>query len=285
MCERFKNYSEDLLTSDNYDEDELSIQLALLWHKLKASREAAFAHSVASAGVVHSVARACRDGRLSSCHCSRAGRPRDLHRDWIWGGCGDNIEYGYKFTQGFVDVREREKNFKRGSLAQGMSLMNLHNNEAGRRAVIRSTKVTCKCHGVSGSCSLVTCWQQLAPFREIGDIVKDKYDGATEVKINRRGRLQVKYSQFNIPTANDLVYLNDSPDYCKKNRTLGSSGTHGRMCNRTSVGVDGCNIMCCGRGYNSRRAIIEERCKCKFHWCCYVQCKTCKKSVDLTTCK
>lgn len=38
-----------------------------------------------------------------------------------------------RFTQGFVDVREREKNYKRGSLKQGRQLMNLHNNEAGRR--------------------------------------------------------------------------------------------------------------------------------------------------------
>jgi hypothetical protein len=38
-----------------------------------------------------------------------------------------------RFTQGFVDVREREKNYKRGSREQGRSLMNLHNNEAGRR--------------------------------------------------------------------------------------------------------------------------------------------------------
>lgn len=36
------------------------------------------------------------------------------------------------------------------------------------KAVIKRSKVTCKCHGVSGSCSLITCWQQLASFREIG---------------------------------------------------------------------------------------------------------------------
>lgn len=39
----------------------------------------------------------------------------------------------FRFTQAFVDVRERERTFKKGSREQGRSLMNLHNNEAGRR--------------------------------------------------------------------------------------------------------------------------------------------------------
>lgn len=38
-----------------------------------------------------------------------------------------------RFTQGFVDIRERERKYKRGSKEQGRALMNLHNNEAGRR--------------------------------------------------------------------------------------------------------------------------------------------------------
>ncbi|XP_066963899.1 protein Wnt-5b-like [Macrobrachium rosenbergii] len=249
------------------------------------SREAAFAHAIASAGVVDSVSRSCRDGKLTTCGCSRARRPRDLNKEWIWGGCGDNVEYGYKFTQGFVDVREREKNYKRGTIKQGRQLMNLHNNEAGRRAVIRKTRVTCKCHGVSGSCSLITCWQQLAPFREVGDLLKEKYDGATEVKINRRGKLQVKHPQFNVPTAEDLVYLSDSPDYCRRNNTVGSLGTVDRICNKTSQGMDGCGLLCCGRGYNSQKVTLKERCHCKFHWCCFVECKTCTRVVDLHTCK
>lgn len=61
-----------------------------------ASREVAYLHAVTAAGVAHAVSRSCRDGHLSSCGCARSGRPRDLHRDWIWGGCGDNLEYGYK---------------------------------------------------------------------------------------------------------------------------------------------------------------------------------------------
>ncbi|XP_018303886.1 protein Wnt-5b [Mycetomoellerius zeteki] len=250
-----------------------------------ASRETAFVHAITAAGVVYSISRSCRDGHLSSCGCSRSNRPKDLKRDWIWGGCGDNLEYGYKFTQAFVDVRERERSFKRGSREQGRSLMNLHNNEAGRRAVVKRSKVTCKCHGVSGSCSLITCWQQLASFREIGDFLLDKYDGATEVKVNRRGRLSMRDPRFSVPTANDLVYLDDSPNYCLPNDTLGSLGTQGRLCNRTSSGMDGCNLLCCGRGYNTQKSTIRERCECKFHWCCFVECKTCVKNVDIHTCK
>ncbi|XP_065580865.1 protein Wnt-5b-like [Artemia franciscana] len=249
------------------------------------SREAGFAHAIAAAGVVYAVSRACREGQLSSCGCSRASRPKSLNKEWIWGGCGDNVEYGYKFTQGFVDVRERERNYRRGSAEQGRSLMNLHNNEAGRRATIKKTRVTCKCHGVSGSCSLVTCWQQLSSFREIGDYLKDKYDGGTEVKVNRRGRLQVKNPSYAVPTANELVFIDESPDYCIQNTTIGSQGTVGRPCNRTSDGMDGCSLMCCGRGYNTQKTTVKERCKCKFHWCCHVECKTCIRNVELHTCK
>nr|UTM63731.1 wingless1 [Riptortus pedestris] len=249
------------------------------------SRESAFIHAVSSAGVTHSLARQCRDGQLSSCSCSRAARPKDLHAEWKWGGCGDNLVYGYRFTQSFVDVRERETRYRRGTQRQGRALMNLHNNEAGRRAVIKMSRVTCKCHGVSGSCSLITCWQQLPTFREIGDYLKDKYDGATEVKVNKRGKLQIKDPRFTLPSASDLIYVDESPSYCIPNATVGSLGTQGRVCNRTSPGMDGCNLMCCGRGYNTQKVNIMERCECQFHWCCYVKCKLCVKTVDVHSCK
>ena len=97
------------------------------------SRETAFTYAVSAAGVVNAMSRACREGELSTCGCSRAARPKDLPRDWLWGGCGDNIDYGYRFAKEFVDAREREKNFAKGSEEQGRVLMNLQNNEAGRR--------------------------------------------------------------------------------------------------------------------------------------------------------
>merc|ERR1711971_175990 len=252
------------------------------------SKEAAFANAVASAGVVHSISRGCRDGQLASCGCSESKRPNDLKKEWIWGGCGDNIHYGYKFAKNFIDIREREKDLvKRGGNDHGRQLMNLHNNEAGRRAVIQNMKVTCKCHGVSGSCSLITCWQQLAPFRKVGDHLQDKYGDATRVKTTRSGRLRVrrKASNIPIPTANDLVFLHRSPNYCHHNDTIGSLGTHGRVCKKDPKGPDGCAAMCCDRGFETIQTKIKERCQCKFHWCCYVECKTCVKDVELTVCK
>nr|XP_046918584.1 protein Wnt-5b-like [Dermatophagoides farinae] len=250
-----------------------------------ASRESAFAHAISAAGVVYAIARACRDGQLSHCSCGRSARPKSLNQEWIWGGCGDNLDYGYRFSKSFIDVREKEKNLPKGSRELARKLMNLHNNEAGRRAVIRKTRATCKCHGVSGSCSVVTCWQQLLSFREVGDFLKDKYDGATEVRLNKRSKLQVRHPSFTRPTAEDLLYIDDSPDYCDHNNKTGAYGTQGRYCNRTSKGTDGCNLMCCGRGYNTQKVTVKERCNCKFHWCCYVECKTCTRTIDLYTCK
>uniref|UniRef100_A0AAZ3RLZ4 Protein Wnt n=1 Tax=Oncorhynchus tshawytscha TaxID=74940 RepID=A0AAZ3RLZ4_ONCTS len=207
-----------------------------------------------AAGVVNAVSRACREGELSTCGCSRAARPRDLPRDWLWGGCGDNVNYGYRF------------NYPRGSIEHTRTLMNLQNNEAGRQSVYNLANVACKCHGVSGSCSLKTCWLQLADFRRVGEFLKEKYDSAAAMRIGRKGNWS-------------------SPDYCLKNDTTGSMGTLGRLCNKTSEGMDGCELMCCGRGYDQFKTYKHERCHCKFHWCCYVKCKRCTSLVDQFVCK
>lgn len=65
----------------------------------------------------------------------------------------------------------------------------------------------------------------------------------------------------------------------------GSLGTAGRVCNKTSRGTDGCEVMCCGRGYDTTRVKQITKCECKFKWCCAVECKDCEESVDVHTCK
>ena len=62
-------------------------------------------------------------------------------------------------------------------------------------------------------------------------------------------------------------------------------GTSGRECNKTSSGEDGCEHLCCGRGYDTRRVTRVENCNCKFHWCCEIICHNCTRKLDIHTCK
>lgn len=86
------------------------------------------------------------------------------------------------------------------------------------------------------------------------------------------------------PVIKDLVYFEQSPGFCEKNLRLGILGTHGRQCNNTSMGFDGCELMCCGRGYRTQEVTVVERCACTFHWCCEVKCKTCVTKKTIHTC-
>lgn len=62
-------------------------------------------------------------------------------------------------------------------------------------------------------------------------------------------------------------------------------GTAGRQCNRTSRGVESCASLCCGRGYNMVKRRRTDRCHCRFHWCCYVQCQNCTVEEWIPICK
>ncbi|XP_071748392.1 protein Wnt-4 isoform X14 [Lepeophtheirus salmonis] len=311
---------------------------------IRGTREMAFVHAISSAGVAHALTRACSSGELENCGCDRSLRGMSP-KGFQWSGCSDNVDFGITFSRTFVDARDRRRSRKKPQRAQ--PLMNLHNNEAGRKVrselsapievrrhtafffwlsggnssliycepcrktdfqllpyyyvsiiligiytdldqlLERNMKIQCKCHGVSGSCELKTCWRSIASFRIIGEILKEKFDNAHEVtQKKRRGRrmLLPRYQKFKPHTDTDLVYLKNSPDYCDFDMQRGSLGTHGRECNPNSDNVNGCNIMCCNRGFITRKEKRVERCKCKFHWCCYVECEECFREVQVSTC-
>ena len=142
-------------------------------------------------------------------------------------------------------------------------------------------KLICKCHGVSGSCSVKICWRAMASFRQVGQYLKDKFDGASRVETNKRSmRLRPVDNAMKEPTRKDLVYLEESPDFCEYSADIGSLGTRGRQCNKTSYGLDGCTLMCCGRGYYTLVRDKVEECDCKFFWCCRVECQKCRTRVE-----
>ncbi|XP_045480362.1 protein Wnt-7b [Harmonia axyridis] len=260
------------------------------------SREAAFTYAISSAGVAYAVTAACARGNITACGCAPGPKPREpTPSGWKWGGCSVDINFGMKFARKFMDARELEGDER--------SLMNLHNNKAGRKAVKQNLITDCKCHGVSGSCTMKTCWKTLPSFREIGDHLMKKYyrarpvasaisstsqRGIERARTKRKIHLVLKKGKTPIkklPKKSDLVFLQMSPNYCERDLASGSLGTVGRSCNRTSRGTDGCDLMCCGRGYNTHQYTRSWQCRCKFHWCCYVNCDTCSERTEEYTCK
>ncbi|KAK7069787.1 Protein Wnt-6 [Halocaridina rubra] len=204
-----------------------------------------------------------------------------IGQDWHWSGCDDNVAFGYKIARDFMDGK-----YLRGRGSPDIkSLVMLRNNEAGRLAVRNHLRPHCKCHGLSGSCTNRTCWKRMPTLRHIGQHLKQKYRNAVKVIPNNDG---ISFMTANIslkpPLEEDLVYLEDSPDFCSFNRRTGSLGTAGRRCNSTGLEESGCESLCCGRPYRSEIKMETETCHCRFKFCCEVTCQKCQVRREYSYC-
>ncbi|CAN0190247.1 unnamed protein product [Lampetra planeri] len=237
---------------------------------------------------------------------------------WRWGGCSADVEHGVEFSREFVDAGE--------AAHEARALMNLHNHGAGREALRRAITLHCRCHGISGSCSARTCWALLPPLREVALRLKAKFKTARAVEavLATRHRRPVflhlkrpdssssgdaKSWKPRKPIREELVFLEKSPDFCEEDARAGVVGTMGRRC-QPRPGAGGCEILCCGRGYNTvllHQHHVDDvdddvdddddddsltrdgddgggggraakgRCNCTFHWCCHVSCSACAR--------
>ncbi|XP_040031380.1 protein Wnt-16 [Gasterosteus aculeatus] len=246
------------------------------------TKETAFIHAMMAAGLVHGVTRSCSQGNMTECGCDTrlqgGGSPAE---GWHWGGCSDHIQYGIWFSRKFIDSSVRNT-----SASGGYTLvaMNQHNSESGRQAVVRTMATHCRCHGVSGSCGVKTCWKTVAPLEQVGVYLKERYERS--VQVWDRSRRKTRRKERRPPVEpHQLIFVNKSPNYCLEDRRWGVAGTRGRRCNRTSTGPDSCVLLCCGRGYNTHLVRHVQRCECKFVWCCYVHCRRCESMNDMHTCK
>ncbi|CAF0873340.1 unnamed protein product [Adineta steineri] len=262
---------------------------------LRKTPEIAFIYALTSAAVMHNIAKACSKGELTECGCDRTQlKPRSsrmmlkssttnsLTSDGFeWGGCSDDLKFGRNVSMSFIDKQEMRITRRRI-----VRMVNLHNNEAGRQAVERNVQLTCKCHGVSGSCTLRVCWRTLPDFRLIGSELRTKYASATQVRLNRHlNILKPRKTYQKLFNSTDLIHIQTSSSFCEKNSRLGSLGTQGRECNLTRNEPGSCSVLCCDRGYETIVYTIEEDCDCQFHWCCEVRCKRCVKKVEKHFCK
>ncbi|XP_059202565.1 protein Wnt-8a-like [Centropristis striata] len=256
-----------------------------------ATRETSFVHAISAAGVMYTLTKNCSMGDFDNCGCDDSRIGQTGGRGWIWGGCSDNVAFGEKISKQFVDALEGGHDSR--------AAVNLHNNEAGRLAIKATMRRACKCHGVSGSCSIQTCWMQLADFREVGNYLKTKHEHAKKLEMDKKparvgnsadNRGAMAHAFRGIPRT-ELIYLEDSPDYCVKNQSVGFPGTEGRECLKGSKNMSqwerkSCRRLCfdCGLKVVEKRIEVVSSCNCKFHWCCTVKCDKCTQVVTKYYC-
>lgn len=168
------------------------------------------------------------------------------------------------------------------------------------KAVKKTMRKMCKCHGVSGSCAVTTCWMRLGDMHAVGTRLRRAFEKAQRLDYNggSLGSWQDTNSANGasgrrLPFKKSiLVYSFDSINFCNANHTAGTIGTRGRECSlRAGVGVsrhesESCKRLChdCGLSTRTEKTIQQSSCKCKFIWCCKVECETCSQEVVRTFC-
>ncbi|XP_034473126.1 protein Wnt-4 isoform X2 [Drosophila innubila] len=242
----------------------------------KLYKETAFVHALTAAAMTHSIARACAEGRMTKCSCGPRKQNR-VDQDFQWGGCNDNLKHGKRVTRSFLDLR--------GGDGDEVTEILRHDSEVGIEAVSTLMKDTCKCHGVSGSCSMKTCWKKMADFNATATLLRQKYNQAIRKAPNQRTMRQAPSSRMKKPKQRrkkqqqsqytTLYYLETSPTYC--------SVTKDRQC----LHPDNCANLCCGRGYITRVFKQVEKCRCRFinGRCCDLICDLCQHYEDKYFCK
>ena len=90
---------------------------------LSGFKETAFMYAVTSASLTHSFARACGLGLLQRCTCDTSRKPKLPNDQWKWGGCGDNFQFGQKFTKKFLNARGHDEDLR--------AKLDMHNSNVG----------------------------------------------------------------------------------------------------------------------------------------------------------
>jgi hypothetical protein len=161
------------------------------------------------------------------------------------------------------------------------------------QAFTKTIKNLCKCHGITGSCTVQTCARTPPGLRVIGNTIKTLLDNAKKVDSGNR-----RTSKLNLvlveessqatrttPKHSELVYTEDSPSFCDRDDTLGISGVPGRICSKNLSDINSCRSLCCGQGYHEYWEREESNCECKLKTRFSVHCKKCTRQILVAKCR
>lgn len=91
------------------------------------------------------------------------------------------------------------------------------------QVVSQGMRTKCTCHGVSGSCSVRTCWRSLSSLSRAAAALSQQSARASVLPAHSSPRRAHRPRR-----AARLRYVTPSPDYCEPDPAAGSLGTHGR---------------------------------------------------------
>ena len=176
-----------------------------------------------------------------------------------------------------------------------------------QQIVRNSLLLDCKCHGLTGACSIHTCTRFLpVEFSLIAKKIFELYKKALQVdliyvgeakkelviKKKKQGEKEKKLK------SNDMAYLLKSRDFCVPETKNKLPGTKGRVCGRKFIGhfktasfgnttaINVCDHLCCKRGYSTTTRNIPRLCRCKFDMKIMdVKCKTCSLRKEIYLCR
>ena len=233
----------------------------------KHTLETAVLNALLTAGAVHAIAEACHEQRIKDCPCvidDESTEP-DVMYDYAdyepegnltsWDNqsnrtevtltqCADHVEWALEYVMEFVDPLD------------SLDLWNVKNGGhlmAGNAAHSSLTRF-CTCHGLSGACTVMTCYQRAPHISEVGEVLLKQYEESAN------------------GSETDLWYNANSPDFCVPDSELGVLGTAHRRCDPNSKAEHGCGSLCCGRGYYNKTVSVNHDSEGETFDCCDSMC-------------
>lgn len=274
------------------------------------TKEQSFGTAIMAAAGMKMLATACARGEIERCKCSTTEC------------AAKGIEFGYQWSKQFINTEFSEAGpelpeklesssrkkptslRKRARRKEEQRLLNLYNGEVGRVIAKNSAKVTCRCHGVSGTCSSKTCSNKIDKFNAVAKNLVQSYERAQRVRLNPRTKELVHRKNKNVvfvnqygeikynPRAKDgavprLLYTRKPIDWC----SLDGKGRYfnaNRPC-RTDLPDNedtSCQRLCCGYGYFKNIRTVRKKCKCRLgpSWDQLI-CETCEETIEEHLCR
>ena len=124
------------------------------------------------------------------------------------------------------------------------------------------------------------CRMELPTMDEVADVLKKKYDQSSYAMIipspSPQQVLVVERENLQEVHTKKMIYFVPSPNYCIADPYYNITGIAGRECTLDDTSSSGhCDNLCCDHGYETFTLEVAKLCKCKFIWCCKVECGTC----------